>query len=77
VLCGDYQLLTPGLRTMPNNGEPTAPVQTAIQIATTTDLSKELVQLRKEVAELSKACNRQQRRNQSPAPQDKPENTIC
>jgi hypothetical protein len=28
VLCGDYQLLTPGLRTMPNNGEPTAPVQT-------------------------------------------------
>ncbi|KAJ3616304.1 hypothetical protein MTP99_004833 [Tenebrio molitor] len=39
--------------------------------------SKELAQLRKEVAELRKACNRQQRRNQSPAPQDKPENTIC
>jgi hypothetical protein len=28
VLCGDYQLLTPGLRTMPNNGESTASVQT-------------------------------------------------
>jgi hypothetical protein len=28
VLCVDYQLLTPGLRTMPNKGEPTAPVQT-------------------------------------------------
>jgi hypothetical protein len=56
---------------------PTAPHIDATQIATTTDLSKELVQLRKEVAELSKACNRQQRRNQSPAPQDKPENTIC
>jgi hypothetical protein len=28
VLCGDYQPLTPGLRTMPNNGESTASVQT-------------------------------------------------
>ncbi|KAH0820668.1 hypothetical protein GEV33_002123 [Tenebrio molitor] len=61
---------------------PTAPHIDATQIAaTSTDLSKELAQLRKEVAELRKACNRQQRRNQSPArpaaQQDKPENTIC
>jgi hypothetical protein len=56
---------------------PTAPHIDATQIATTTDLSKELAQLRKEVAKLRKAYNRQQRRNQSPAPQDKPENTIC
>jgi hypothetical protein len=56
---------------------PTTPHIDATQIATTTDFSKEPAQLRKEVAELRKACNRQQRPNQSPAPQDKPENTIC